>query len=274
MTGFATSAIRQVRHHIFYASPGVGDGRTRAFRKRFNQSVFISTDNGFLFVKNEKAGNNSARMTLQTLEAGGQLPRRFRSQRRYSGPLLQPSDLRIKRLEDVNALGLFRFTVVRDPYARLLSCFLNKIEKFDQKQKLFKMRAGLAPSAAATFAEFVKAVALQNPLDMDPHWRVQYVNVFADIISFDRIIKFEAYGHEFPSAVGNFFSDYRAVDVHKGQHNAEDKLDDYYTDELIDIVNQVYAVDFETFGYPMRGKNSTQAAATSISPRRQPLPCG
>ena len=241
--------IRSFRHHKFCILDTANIGKSYAHRVRLNKAVFISRKNSYLFVKNEKAGNNTARMTLQTLEAGGTLPSGFRSQRRHSGPLLQPSDLRLSRVSDLNSLGLFRFAVVQNPYSRVLSSNLNKIKKVDRKQKIFMRRAGLDPAQPASFAEFLEAISLRNPDEMDPHWRPQYDNLYCDIIEYDNIVRVESYDQEFGLITRKIYGQEKMVQVRKGENRSQDFQSRYYTPDLTRIVNQVYSRDFSQFGY-------------------------
>lgn len=214
-------------------------------RERFNTAVFISPKRDFLFTKNEKCGSNTARMTLQHLAAAGPLPANFRDVNRWTAPMLLPSDLKLRRVEDLNGMIPFRFAIVRNPYARMLSCYLSKFIG-RPKPNLGKR---LGTETALTFPDFVARVCRQTPLEMDPHWRVQYFNIYCDRLSYDRFVKFENYEDEFNELMLRFFGRTGIHSVRKGAARAELKLADYYTAELAQTVGQKYALDFETFGY-------------------------
>ena len=103
-------------------------GETGILRARFNDAVFISPSHKYLFASNEKAANSTLRATFQTLEAGGALPPLYKPFKRWTGPLAQPSDV-----GDFETLiigpSFKKFCVVRDPYARLVSCYRDKLER-------------------------------------------------------------------------------------------------------------------------------------------------
>jgi hypothetical protein len=84
---------------------------------------------------------------------------------------------------------------------------------------------------------------------MDPHWRIQYFNIYCDRIRYDRFLKFENYEEEFGTLMQQLFGRSELRNVRKGRHKAELQLTDYYTPELARAVREKYAIDFETFGY-------------------------
>jgi len=216
-------------------------------RERFNTGVFISPKRDFLFTKNEKSGNNTARRTLQNLASRKPLPQDFRDVNRWMYPMLLPSDLGIRRVEELNTRIPFKFAIVRNPYARTLSCYLDKFSHGRVNPTGLGKRLG--SDTAVDFAGFVARICAQEPAQMDPHWRIQYHNIYCDRIRYDHFVRFENYEEEFGALMQRFFGRSDMRNVRKGQHKAELKLADYYTPEIARAVREKYAVDFEMFGY-------------------------
>ncbi len=239
---------RLVNHFRFCAFDTPRFGGTYESRERFNSAVFIDPGRRFLFTKNEKCGSNTARRTLQALASSKPLPADFVDTNRWLAPLLQPSDLGLARVEELNERVPFKFAIVRNPYARLLSAYLNKFQKQTKKTK--KFARDLQADERIGFAEFVMQVSKQKPEDMNPHWRVQYNNIYCDRIKYDKFVKFEDYETQFRRVLDRFFDHTRIENVRKGQFNAGEKMPAYYNAELAGIVRDTFKIDFEQFNYP------------------------
>ncbi|MGQ0741743.1 MAG: sulfotransferase family 2 domain-containing protein [Alphaproteobacteria bacterium] len=241
------SIIRCARHYWFCAADPLRMGGTFARRERFNEAVFIDPERRFLFTKNEKCGNNTARRTLQFLAAKHPLPEDFADTRRWQAPLLQPSDLSLTGIEDINGAISFKFAIVRNPYVRTLSVYLNKFHGHGRQAQ--KFARALGKRLPEDFGEFVSMIAHQRPEQMDPHWRVQYDNIFCGIIRYDHFIRFENFESEFHSVLKNFYGAAEIRPVRKRITPTEEKLSGYYRPELVLLVRDIYRRDFEFFGY-------------------------
>jgi hypothetical protein len=240
------AALRLARYvHFCLADPMRIDG-DYASRERFTSAVFISPKRDLLFVKNEKAGNNTARMTLQHLAAARPLPETFSDRNRWLAPMLMPSDLGLRSIDELNAIP-FKFAIVRNPYSRTLSAWLNKFGKEGPKTERFKEKLGL--SGAVSFAQFVEAIGRQTPSEMDPHWRVQGANIYAELIRYDRFVKFENYEAEFGDIMRRHFGSAPIRNVRKGETDAGAKIAAHYTNDIAKEVARIYASDFRMFGY-------------------------
>lgn len=78
----------------------------------------------------------------------------------------------------INSNDTFRFAVVRHPWERLLSAYRSKYQHACKNSRLCLITGyNMAhldrsdPQAAVTFDEFVRALSVQNPLDLDHHFR-------------------------------------------------------------------------------------------------------
>jgi hypothetical protein len=229
-------------------------GQTGILRARFNDAVFVSLKHRYLFTSNEKVANSTLRATFQSLECAGKLPPHYKQFKRWTGPLLQPSDMSefAKVLSD---RSIRKFCVVRHPYTRLISCYRDKLEHRRDRSYRRKMRElGFSSSHEISFSEFLHAIATQDQSRMNSHWRIQYYNVFMDLISYDEIIRYEDLGARLPSLVEELYPDTAGAGAailsrNRRAEPSEGLVDAYFTPELKSLAGQIYRLDFETFGY-------------------------
>ena len=230
-------------------------GPTPILRARFNDAVFVSQRRKYLFASNEKVANSTMRATFQRLEAGGKLPLHYKPLKRWTGPLAQPSDL--DGFGTILKNPSFRkFCVVRHPFARLVSCYRNKLEDGSRGRGFPKMmrQLKLDPKDEITFEKFVKAVSRQKQEDMNPHWRVQYYNVFMDMVEYDEVIRYEAVGEALGRLIAEFYPKAKGagnaiISENRHAENSDELVARYFTPELKKIALATYQRDFETFGY-------------------------
>jgi hypothetical protein len=231
-----------IGHFGFCVLDPAGMGGTFKNRERFNNAVFVSPKREFLFTKCEKCANVTVRRSLQNLVAEKTLPASMTDIDRWYAPLLQPSDLKLTRIKSINDIP-FKFAVVRNPYSRLLSFYLNvKPENYPNV-----MHGKTKPP---TFGGFVDHVTSQSVPEMNPHWRVQHHNIFCDLIKYDHFLRFENLEEELAAIMSRYGKKQAEIrSVHKNQSNAGSKLAAHYTPEIAKKVQDKFAIDFDYFGY-------------------------
>jgi Sulfotransferase family len=236
------SVGRMIGHFGFCVLDPAGMGGSYKRRERFNNAVFVSPKRDFLYTKCEKCANVTLRRSLQNLVAEKQLPQSMSDIDRWFAPLLQPSDLGLWRVDQINEIS-FKFAVVRNPYSRLLSFYLGAGPK--------NFRKVLGTNMPMMFGEFVELACSQPVEKQNPHWRVQYHNIFCDLIQYDHFARFEKLEEELTAIMSRYGKKQAEIrSVHKNASNAGSKLASYYTPELAAKVRDKYEIDFEFFGYP------------------------
>lgn len=146
----------------------------------------------------------------------------------------------------------FLFTFVRNPYVRVLSAYLDKIDNF--KAAFLKTRYSVrqfSESGEITFEAFV--TYLENGgLFLDPHWAPQAFLLPLPPSEIPFIGKVENIDDDLPMLINHLFGD----GVYKDAKNREDSRRKsselaslYYTDDLKSRVYQLYRVDFDAFSY-------------------------
>jgi tetratricopeptide (TPR) repeat protein len=174
---------------------------------------------------------------------------------RYHPPLKHPEQVHSRLLWDVNFSGclsstVFCLTTVRNPFARVLSAYLDKIEKPGPVRRKFCVRYRLDPSKHVTFGDFLRLIARNKPDDDDPHWRPQVDGILGEYLVPDEIAHVERPNSIYrllEKTVGSLFP--RESRPHAT--NASDKVREYYRSSEYDLVVQKYRDDFDFYGYSL-----------------------
>jgi hypothetical protein len=143
------------------------------------------------------------------------------------------------------------FTMVRNPYARALSCYLSKIGGYKHVEPVawarFCKRFGIDVRSRPSFDEYLEMIE-REPLEMmDMHWAPQVANLLQPVARIDEIFYIEQ-SYELDDFLMHW-SNVRVERVKTGSRNALAKLAKYYTDSSIERVRRIYADDFDLLGY-------------------------
>lgn len=218
------------------------------------QAVHASTTHRFVYVCNPKVGCSSIIWSLRRLEAGNpnMVPDTVGDiHDRSASPLLRLS--RVDEFEHLLAdSDCFRFTFVRNPFDRLLSCYLQKIVRPTHVRATLLRLLGrpIDDESEITFEDFVRTIADQDPIDMDPHWRVQSVQTLQEHVSYDFIGRFESFDHDLAS-VGEKIAPATSEFIYTEKRQATGvKPYHLITPPLAKIIHDVFEEDFRRFDYP------------------------
>jgi hypothetical protein len=166
--------------------------------------------------------------------------------RAYS-PLISP--LQVPSFKALAARpDIFKFCFVRNPYDRLVSCYLDKVKSgglTDYYLGLLNRTGG-----AVEFEEFIEVITAQPTEQMEAHSGVQYLQTLQGHIDYDFIGRFEELqlGLEHVAArIGMNLALYQArVDPHR---TGEKPFRDYLSAKVVQKITDCYALDFDRFGY-------------------------
>lgn len=217
-------------------------------------ATHISLHNKYLYVETAKVACSTVKKLLINAEYAGKVAPvegeaiHFRE----FSPLLnarQVGDFQTF----LNRSDIFKFCFVRNPYTRLLSCYLDKIKRREAQNHPLMIQLGYGPFSekVLSFEEFVNAIIEQPIGGMDPHWRIQYYATFQEGINYDFIGKFENFEIDFKKAINQTNVDFEKYYTIQNGHatKANEQLKTYYTTELVEKVYQKYQIDFDYFGY-------------------------
>ena len=160
--------------------------------KTANYLINVSNKHKYIYFETPKVACSTIKKTLQLLEVDGEREKLADNVHdKLATPLLSPMQL-------VNSLSHhiethFTFGFVRNPYSRILSCYLDKIigNQWEKDRRLPKI--GYDPSDELTFVEFLNAIRKYPVEEWDIHWMPQVVLLAHGKIDLDFVGKQERF---------------------------------------------------------------------------------
>lgn len=206
----------------------------------------------FLYFEVPKVACSSIKRTLQLLEATGDRPAPGNVHDKANSPLIGPLSSGLSSDQLFNASGLFRFAFVRNPFSRILSCYLEKIVKHVQERVHHHRLLGFSQSEPVTFAEFLQAVDRVKDRNREIHWKSQSGLLGGPAIGYHFIGRFENLDADFRNVLTQIGIPQDKLFLESITHhatNAESKLREYFGPAETALVQKIYAADFERFSY-------------------------
>lgn len=215
----------------------------------------ISLKHSYIYFAIGKVANSSIKYYLQSVEYEGTPFKVVNVHNRHLSPLLSPYQLVHGDWELL--LGrpdIRKFALVRNPYSRLLSCYLDRMK--DAKSMAYKnvkKWTGVSPEKLS-FSNFLEIIAQQKPHEMDSHWRPQVFETYYDVIEMSQVFYFENLPESLHNISNFLFNSVKPVFCEAENKspsliNAQKKLDEYYIPKVVDQAFQIYTRDFKVFGY-------------------------
>lgn len=232
--------------------------------RQLRYSSFVSLEKRYMYVPVAKAASTQVKSLLREIENGPPIKLLADGARetrpdmfihsRSNVPLPSLVDLGAKTQREVlESPNFLRFTVVRNPYSRLVSAWRSKVFLCEPAgTEVWLELRGRLPSAygrsRVSFEEFVEYV--ENKCDLstcNPHWRLQTDRIFYPALNFSCIARIEQLGeglHCFAEHLG--VSDLPL----RNESNVSLPLGSAtYTQEIADRVYGLYRPDFTALGY-------------------------
>ena len=224
--------------------------------EELDYTINISLRYHYVYVENAKVACSTIKLILQRMELDDP---DYRPEdlvdlhTRIFSPLIRPAQVK-SFSRYIKRSNVVKFCFVRNPYTRLLSAWLDKIENDMPAKKEILRQLGFDPEdlgRPVSFGEFVSVVAGQSISAMDQHWRVQYYQTFQNQINYDFIGRFESLEEDLESVLGMINPGFRTFRGREDRHatNSQQQLNACYTDQIEDLVYRIYQKDFQQFKY-------------------------
>lgn len=221
--------------------------------REFDINTHISLKNKYVFFQISKSASSSVKYILQQVEVKGTGRKVINVNDRYLSPHICPSQLDAEGLNNVLFNNEYKkITFVRNPYSRVLSCYLHRIlsdKKSASNRVISRYTKGRDPFSI-DFSEFVSIICNQTSKEQESHWRVQSDDVFFDKLNFDFVGKVESLDEDLKKMCGLLNCDFlQGKDKSPKKTSAKEKIREYYNDKLAYLIYERYKKDFENFGY-------------------------
>ena len=208
-------------------------------------------DSGCIFVKNPKAATSTVMLWLHRIHTGDHTWVPGHIHREHGLP--EPAEVGWEKVTWMLAGGAYRFAFVRDPIRRAESVYLSKV----RKHRAHRVRADLERTLGLpvdrrrdlSLDQFVAALEIQarDPIEMDPQWRPQYLNLMHPLVEYDYVGRVETFGPDLArirAAAGLPDVPFEVLNRSKRPGGLFDGRPD-----LLRRVSDVYAQDLELYGY-------------------------
>jgi hypothetical protein len=223
--------------------------------------IWWTPDLPLIYVGNPKAGCSTIKQSLKAAQAD-LFARANRPFRREESPHSDDECLRRKGLAPADCRGRYLFTCVRNPFVRALSAYLDKVEGQDWSKfsELQSMRD-------VSFEAFLRAIDQYPPSRLDDHFRPQHINLNSANVAYDAVFFLEN-----ANAIGSYLAEivpgFRLDRFSPHARGAAEKMGSYYSPSTIELVRQIYAKDFEAFGYSRDVENALRSPGAMIADGR------
>jgi len=223
------------------------------FRNYFNPDcVAIFPEIGLCFNRVKKSGNSSICGYLAQISGYPQ----FGTPAELKSFLLRPETASIGQLKQ--ARSYHSLVVVRNPFERSLSAFLDKVGG-DRSQR-FTQYAGHGDKSAVGFLKFLKHLDAM-PQPGNRHFWPQTDLLYQPLEVFSLVAKLESLSSDLPPFLEKVTGQTFSGDTFRQPHQVEQakegkvtragqKILEYYCAESEQLVRKIYKRDFEELGYP------------------------
>jgi hypothetical protein len=148
----------------------------------------------------------------------------------------------------------FKFAFVRNPWDRLVSCYVQRIVDVESDRGFAMEYPQTRLYKGMSFVEFVEAICQVPDEDANPHFRSQYRTVCGQgknglVMLANFVGRFENLGRDFAHAAEMIGAPHLKLPHKLPSKSRDGTYRDYYSDRLKKLVHRRFMQDVEIFGY-------------------------
>ena len=207
-----------------------------------------------IYISNAKSGCSTIKNSLKHAQANFYTNNNIRDFRRESDPHVSDDCLRSLGVPIGSCRARYVISSVRNPYARALSGYLDMVEGRHLGQY-----PELRSKSTARFEDHLQALASRPPRMLNVHFRPQHLNIGAPHIPYDAIFFLENIA-TMTAVLARPLGGFSLHTYAPHARSAGSRLMSYYSQRAVELVQQIYARDFQVFNY------STDISESSRSP--------
>ena len=209
-------------------------------------------------VANSKAGCSTINQSLKTAQASAYSSAGV-DYSRHTSAHVSDDCLRERGLTPDTCQQRYLISSVRNPFARALSAYLDKVDGDDHR-----LHNEVRHLRTVSFVDFLQALRNFRPQLMDRHFRPQHLNLNYPKISYDAIFYLEN-----PTAIAGYVSQivpgFKIDRFSPHARGALEKLEKYYDATTLQYVREIFAEDFDAFGYSRRIEDALSPPGSMIA---------
>ena len=220
--------------------------------QHIDNNLHVSVDHKYMYCDIPKAGCTTIKQTL--VESVERKVVNYNVHDRAQTPLRRPSEV----FDDIKELeAYFKFTFVRNPYTRMLSAYLDKIQgnKLEKRGivNVLGMDINDYENIDIPFKLFLDTLASMEIRRMNGHFRPQVMQSCYAVINYNYIGKFESFEADLVTVLEKLgcrnVSPRMIKTIRHHKTNASELHEQYYDAETENLVKEIYKDDFLEFGY-------------------------
>lgn len=237
--------------------------------RKWATRVIVSEKSRLMYCPIPKAANSNWKYLIRKFEGYDDYDDLPKSHNTMTSGLRYLSDYSPREVEQLlKDPSYFKFTFVRDPYSRILSCYMDKFQNTDDKYIKAELKNFLAQlfdwkyvknwdvmrDARPSFRAFVDELAKSDLANMNGHWKPQTIHCGFGEMPYDFVGRFEKLKTDAQYVLGKLgkvnekFPTQEDIGFPSSGASSKD-AEDLFTLDIMFKTRMIFNADFRILGY-------------------------